>query len=56
VAAEAGVTAAWGHYVGPAGAVVGLDRFGASGPYKTVYQGFGITAEAIVARAKGLLA
>ncbi len=56
VAAEAGVTAAWGHYVGPAGAVVGLDRFGASGPYKTVYQGFGITAEAIAAQAKGLLA
>ncbi len=56
VAAEAGVTAAWGHYVGPAGAVVGLDRFGASGPYKTVFQGFGITAEAIAARAKGLLA
>jgi transketolase len=55
VAVEAGVTTAWGHYVGPAGAVVGLDRFGASGPYKTVYQGFGITPEAIAERAKGLL-
>jgi transketolase len=48
VAIEAGATLAWRAYVGLDGAVVGLDRFGASAPWATLYRELGITAEAAV--------
>ena len=48
VAVEAGVTLGWYKYVGLEGRVIGLDRFGASAPYKTLYKEFGITTDAIV--------
>jgi transketolase len=55
VAVEAGVRLGWEHYVGLAGAVVGIDRFGASAPYQTIYEKFGVTAAAIAAEARRLL-
>ena len=55
VAVEAGVTGFWRQYVGLDGAVIGLDSFGASAPANQLYQHFGITTEAVVAAAKGLL-
>jgi transketolase len=48
VAVEAGSTMGWYKYVGLQGKVIGLDRFGASAPYKTLYQEFGITSENVV--------
>ncbi|HQY54173.1 MAG TPA: transketolase C-terminal domain-containing protein, partial [Dokdonella sp.] len=54
VAVEAGITDFWCKYVGLDGAVVGLDRFGASAPAEQLYVHFGITAEAVVARARAL--
>ena len=48
VAVEVGVTLGWYKYVGLEGRVIGLDRFGASAPYKTLYKEFGITTDAIV--------
>ena len=48
VAVETGVTLGWYKYVGLEGRVIGLDRFGASAPYKTLYKEFGITTDAIV--------
>ena len=48
VAVEAGVTLGWYKYVGLEGQVIGLDRFGASAPYKTLYKEFGITTDVIV--------
>ncbi len=48
VAVEASVTLGWYKYVGLEGRVIGLDRFGASAPYKTLYKEFGITTDAIV--------
>lgn len=48
VAIEAGVTLGWQKWVGPQGAVVGVDRFGASAPYQTIYKELGLTPEAIV--------
>jgi transketolase len=48
VSIEAGTTLGWGRYVGTEGASIGLDRFGASAPYQTIYQELGITAEAVV--------
>jgi transketolase len=55
VAVEAGVRTGWERYVGLDGAVVGLDRFGASAPYKTNYERLGITAEAVAKAARRLL-
>jgi transketolase len=56
VAVEAGSPLGWWKYVGPNGAVVGLDRFGASAPGPTVMEHLGFTPERVVERARGLLA
>lgn len=48
IAVEAGSTLGWYKYVGTNGKVIGLDRFGASAPYKKLYEEFGITTQAIV--------
>ena len=55
VAVEAGIRLGWEHYVGLEGEIVGIDRFGASAPYKVIYEKFGITAEAVAAAARRLL-
>ena len=55
LAIEAGVTLGWERYVGEQGAVVGLDRFGASAPYQELKEHFGFTAERIAARARNLM-
>jgi transketolase len=55
VAVEAGAKLGWEHYVGLDGAVVGLERFGASAPYKAIYEHLGITAQAVIDEAKRLL-
>lgn len=52
VAVEAGIKLGWEHYVGLDGAIVGLDRFGASAPAKVLYEKFGITAKRIALAAK----
>ena len=55
VAVEAGISLGWEHYVGLEGAVIGIDRFGASAPYQVIYEKFGITAAAVAAAARRLL-
>jgi transketolase len=56
VAVEAGVSLAWAHYLeGDNGAVVGLNRFGASAPYKTLYTEFGLTPEHVTEQARKLV-
>jgi transketolase len=47
VAVEAGIRQGWDEIIGSAGAFVGMTGFGASGPYKELYQQFGITADAV---------
>lgn len=56
LAVEAGATQGWHRYVGDAGVVIGVDRFGASGPGKTVLREYGLTVDNVYARAKALLA
>jgi transketolase len=56
VAVEAGITQGWHRYLGEKGEFVGIDHFGASAPYKTLYEKFGITADRVVEKALGLLA
>ncbi|HEY2677502.1 MAG TPA: transketolase [Steroidobacteraceae bacterium] len=48
VAVEAGVRAAWWHYVGMKGQVVGIDHFGASAPAKVLFAQYGFTAEKVI--------
>jgi transketolase len=55
VAIEAAHPMSWFRWVGLDGDVIGLERFGASAPYERLYQEFGITADAVVARVKNLL-
>lgn len=55
LAVEAGVAQGWERWVGARGAVISLERFGASAPYKTIFQQFGFTVENVVDRALALL-
>ncbi|MBM3129960.1 MAG: transketolase [Chloroflexi bacterium] len=55
LAIEAGVTLAWGRYVGANGKVIGLDRYGASGPFKTLFQELGFNADNVVQHAREML-
>jgi transketolase len=54
VAIEAGVTDYWRKYVGLDGAVIGIDRFGASAPAEALFKYFGFTVEEVVAAVKRL--
>jgi transketolase len=55
VSIEAGVSLGWHRWVGDRGVVIGLDRFGASGPGGVLAKQFGFTAENIVRAAMGLV-
>ncbi len=56
VSVEAGATALWRKYIGDAGRSVGIDHFGASADYKTLFEKFGITADAVVTAAREVTA
>jgi len=49
VSLEAGLTSFWRGIVGEHGVAIGIDHYGASADYKTLYKEFGITTEAVVA-------
>ena len=55
VAVEAAATFGWHKYVGLDGAVIGLDHFGASAPYKFLFKEYGFTAENVAATAKKVI-
>ncbi len=55
VAVEAGISMGWERYVGNSGAVIAINRFGASAPGALVLQKYGIKTSAIVSRAMQLL-
>ncbi len=55
LAVEAGATQSWWRYVGATGAVLGIDRFGASGKGPDVFTHFGFTADNIAQRIRALL-
>ncbi|MGK5632348.1 transketolase [Streptomyces sp. URMC 123] len=56
VSVEAGSALGWHALVGEAGETVGLDGFGASAPYRTLYETFGLTAGRVAAAARASLA
>jgi transketolase len=56
VAIEAAVRQSWDAVIGPDGAFVGMNHFGASAPYKDLYRHFGMTPDAVVEAVFGKLA
>src|SRR5947199_297619 len=55
LAVEAAAPQPWYRWVGDRGAVLGIERFGASAPYQRIYQELGLTVENVVRKAKELL-
>jgi transketolase len=55
LAVEAASPQGWQRYVGDAGAMIGIDRFGASAPGATVLREYGFTVDAVCDRARALL-
>ena len=55
VSFEAAHPMSWHRWVMPSGVALGLDRFGASAPYQRLYEELGLTAEAVVEAAVGLV-
>ena len=56
LAIEAASPFGWERYVGPQGAVIGMNRFGASAPYKVLAEKFGFTPTNVIDQVKRLLA
>jgi transketolase len=54
VSVEAGLALGWSKYV-PQGGSVSIEHYGASADYKTLFTKFGITTEAVVAKANQVL-
>jgi transketolase len=55
VAVEAGASQGWHRYVGSEGAVICVDRFGASAPSNVLFEKLGITAGRIVEKALAIV-
>jgi len=55
LAVEAGVPQPWYRWIGANGAMLGIEKFGASAPYQRIYQEYGLTVENVVKKAKQLL-
>ena len=54
VSVEAGLSLGWSKYIGT-GASVSIEHFGASADYKTLFEKFGMTTDAVVKAAKSVL-
>ncbi|MCS7221780.1 MAG: transketolase [Anaerolineae bacterium] len=55
VAIEAAVRLGWDRYLGPEGVFIGMDRFGASAPYKVLAEKFGFTPQRVAEVARSLV-
>jgi len=55
IAIEAGASLSWYKYVGLKGDIIGVDRFGASAPYKIIFEKYGIDIDNIIKRTKRLI-
>ena len=56
LAVEAGSPQGWRDWVGDAGDIIAIEKFGASAPSKVLFKHYGLTVENIVERAKRLVA
>jgi len=55
LAVEAGAGLGWERYVGSEGAILSLERFGASAPGKVIFEKLGFTVENVIAKAREVL-
>jgi transketolase len=55
IAIEAAHPMSWYRWVGSDGVILGLERFGASAPYKEIYEHLGLTVDKLVDTAKQLV-
>jgi transketolase len=55
IAVEAGSPMGWSRWVGDSGVMIGIETFGASAPYKEIYQQYGLTVENIVKMANDMM-
>jgi transketolase len=55
VVIEAGVTETWWRFAGPAGRVIGINRFGESAPAPQLFEHFGFSTDNVVKVARELL-
>jgi len=55
IAIEAGIRQGWDGLIGRQGGFVGMNSFGASAPGAALFEHFGITTDAVVAKAKEML-
>ncbi len=55
LAVETGVAQGWERWVGPDGEIISIEKFGASAPYKTIFEKYGFTVENVVQTAKKIL-
>jgi transketolase len=55
VAVEAAVRFGWDRWLGPRGAFIGMEGFGASAPGEALFPHFGITPEKVAQAARSLL-
>jgi len=55
LAVEAGVPQGWERYTGCEGATITIDHYGASAPFKKIFQEFGFTPENVAVVARRLL-
>lgn len=55
ISVEAGVSLGWDRWVGPEGAIIAIDRFGASAPAKDLFPAFGISAAHVAAVARRVM-
>ena len=55
VAIEAAHPMSWYRWVGGDGEIIGIDRFGASAPYQTIYNELGLTVDKLVETARRLV-
>ena len=55
ISIEAACTLGWSKYIGPNGYSIGVDTFGASVPFKTLYEKYGLTVENIIQKIEHVL-
>ena len=55
ISIEAACTLGWSKYIGPNGYSIGVDTFGASAPFKTLYEKYGLTVENIIQKIEHVL-
>jgi transketolase len=55
LAVEASVSQGWEKWVGDSGACISVERFGASAPYKVIFEHFGFTVDNVIYQAQQLM-